>query len=516
MTITPKKFYLPPPNNGSNFKELFKSVVASGIGRSIESEGFASGPWTPDLLAEAISQLDGNHAGVELRTVQIWFQDNDKGISPDNIRWLARVLGCDDPIKTSDWQKELSAANSRLTSLRRNRAKADAEKTKTENSSSQSDFAIKPKPRFSLATKSEAIFHGGGSLNLPVTVWACAVALVFMAFSLGLHSVTYSPVEGVNKQVGFFWSPAWMIEGLILMPFYLIYVAGLLTFWKDKRQNSIYRKICVNGGGKNTWVNKVESFSLAYWGILLTSFLVIFVLQWSAVYLRAFIQGPEASFVVDWITVTIVQSHETPVPLVLGVSIFAFLYSGLIYWLYFVGLLLLYTIVKDFSDLAHQSDDNNQKEIRLAGTKIIRGVFRCTILGILISVCIKLNSVFLKSDAENIVTWLVNDTLSVFDGRITSSAMVGVSALSSLTSFLLMLITAFVFFICIFQVYATVEASMSRKDKLSFLGMICVVVLLIFGFLLIGLFAGFSVLLACSLLIGMYSLTWRTQPRGTR
>src|SRR5690606_19290752 len=77
------------------------------------------GPWTPELLAEAISQIDSNRIGVDLRTVQLWFQENDKGISIANIRWLARVFGCDDPVATGEWQVELSAAQSRLTAKRR-------------------------------------------------------------------------------------------------------------------------------------------------------------------------------------------------------------------------------------------------------------------------------------------------------------------------------------------------------------------------------------------------------------
>lgn len=114
-----EKFFLPPPNDGSDFKELFKRVAAAGAGRPLGSDGFPAGPWTPELLAEAISQIDSNKVGVDLRTVQLWFQENDKGISTANIRWLARICGCDDPKATSEWQMELSGAQSRLTAKKR-------------------------------------------------------------------------------------------------------------------------------------------------------------------------------------------------------------------------------------------------------------------------------------------------------------------------------------------------------------------------------------------------------------
>ena len=73
----------------------------------MDIESYADGPWTPESLAEAISVIDGNREGVELPSVQIWFQDNDNGISNAHIRWLARVLGCGDPEATSAWQAEL-------------------------------------------------------------------------------------------------------------------------------------------------------------------------------------------------------------------------------------------------------------------------------------------------------------------------------------------------------------------------------------------------------------------------
>lgn len=113
------KFFLPPPKDGSDFKELFKRLAAAGAGRPLGSDGFPAGPWTPELLATAISEIDSNRIGVDLRTVQLWFQENDKGISTANIRWLARIFGCDDPAATSEWQMELSAAQARLTSKRR-------------------------------------------------------------------------------------------------------------------------------------------------------------------------------------------------------------------------------------------------------------------------------------------------------------------------------------------------------------------------------------------------------------
>ena len=196
------KYFIPPQRDGSNFKELFKRLATAGAGRPVVDDGFPPGPWTPDLLTEAISQIDTNLSGIDVRTVQLWFQDNEKGISAENIRWLARVFGCGDPAATSEWQVELSAAQSRLTAKRRkNRKRAgfDApEALNAERVAQVPDELVSPAGmavddgatglarRFSLAKRSEAIFSRGSPLDLPASVFAGAVALGFLSYLWGL------------------------------------------------------------------------------------------------------------------------------------------------------------------------------------------------------------------------------------------------------------------------------------------------------------------------------------------
>lgn len=101
--ILNNKKYLSPSQKNADFKELFAQAASAGAGRPVDEEGFHAGPWTPELLVEAISRINSNGTGVELRTVQHWFYKNDKGISAENIRWLARVFGCGDAEATSVW-----------------------------------------------------------------------------------------------------------------------------------------------------------------------------------------------------------------------------------------------------------------------------------------------------------------------------------------------------------------------------------------------------------------------------
>ncbi|MEP3332303.1 hypothetical protein [Sedimentitalea sp.] len=244
------KYFVPPPGGESDFKEVFREMVSASAGRPVDKDGFPVGQWTPELLAEAISGIDTNRAGVDLRTVQVWFQENDKGISADNIHWLARIFGCGDPEASGAWQVELSAANRRLVAKRK-RLKAGiqsqpdtaetARKIKAGNAHARAPDRV-PRTsnrRFDLARKTEALYCGAGSLNLPVAIWACGGLLWLLVYIVGVHRVTYSPIGGLEKQVGFLWAPSWTVDRMVFIPLFVVFVSGLLNFWRTKRASLI-------------------------------------------------------------------------------------------------------------------------------------------------------------------------------------------------------------------------------------------------------------------------------------
>lgn len=78
--IKNNKFYVAPQRETANFKQLFARLAAAGAGRPVDKDGFPDGPWTPESLADAICAIEGNRDGIELRSVQVWFQDNDNGV----------------------------------------------------------------------------------------------------------------------------------------------------------------------------------------------------------------------------------------------------------------------------------------------------------------------------------------------------------------------------------------------------------------------------------------------------
>ena len=158
-----RKYSIPLPHEEIEFQKLFDMLVISGAGRSLNSEGSPISAWTPDLLAEAISNLEGSKKDVDLRTVQLWFQDNGKGIGSKNIELLSRIFGCGDPKATVEWRLKLTTAQMQLVSNRRTPQEntthqgisVKAGKTNRESTSG----AIYPTPR-TLAEKIEWMLSG--------------------------------------------------------------------------------------------------------------------------------------------------------------------------------------------------------------------------------------------------------------------------------------------------------------------------------------------------------------------
>jgi hypothetical protein len=512
------KLFLSPPQDGSDFKELFKRLAAAGAGRPSGSDGFPVGPWTPELLAEAISQIDSNRIGVDLRTVQLWFQENDKGISAANIRWLARVFGCDDPVATSEWQIELSAAQSRLTAKRREWKRAgssgaqeilDTALTATFDDETDSPAELTrdtdakgPRLRFSLARKSEAFFSDGSPLNLPASVFAGITALGFLSYIIGIHNVTYERADGLVKQVGFLWAANWTLDFMVFLPLFFFLVTELLVFWKSEGR----RKLAAQGDqveSDEAWLRNVDASSYTYWSAFLICLLFAGLFQWIGVSLIPLIKGG-GNYAIDWGKIALVRPEVISVPATVVFTGLAYLYMCLVFYLFFVGLILLYSIVHDLwrigDGFKKQPHVDHQQELNEAGLTVMLGVFRCTVLGVLIAIWMKVQSSYLASGGENIVAWLVGDLSWMFQGRDNVSTGFRYRMPTHYSSLLIVISTCFVF------LYGSFRLGVGGRLHAPLWKMSAVVALLVVSYLLIDAFAGFSTLLAISVLVALYGL----------
>jgi len=512
------KLFVPPPNDGSDFKELFSRLAAAGAGRPSDKDGFPAGPWTPELLAEAISQIDSNPVGVDLRTVQLWFQENEKGVSAANVRWLARIFGCDDAVATGEWQMELSAAQSRLSAKRRERKRAgsgirpavpDMPLTAPFNDGSEEpakltrDAEVKgSRKRFSLARKSEALFSHGSPLNLPAWVFAGFTALGFLSYVLGIHNVTYARADGVVKQVGFLWTANWTSVFMVFLPLFFAFVTELVTFWKDEGR----LKLVAQGdreGSDDAWARTVGSTSYSYWAVFSICVLFAGLFQWMGVSLIPLMKGG-GNYATDWGSLAIVRPEVISVPAAIIFTGLAYLYMSLCFYLFFVGLILLYTVIHDLCMIGGSTSNlpvvGHQSELKEASLRVMHGVFRCTILGILIAIVMKVQSAYLTSRGENIVAWLVGDMSSAFYGRNEVSAGFSYRRPTHYSSLLIAVSTCFVF------LYGAIRLGVERRFYRPLWRMLAVVAVLVACYLSIDAFAGFSILLSIGVLLAIFGL----------
>jgi len=408
-------------------------------------------------MADAISQVDDNFNGVDLRTVQLWFEDNARGIGQDNIKRLATIFGCGDPDAIRKWRVKLSDSNHQLKLKRHGLRKiVQSEKSRTHH--------------FKLALFTDALFSDRNSLNLVVLLWTGCALIGFLAYMLGVHSITYSPTPGVEKQVGFLWAPSWTLLQLVVLPMFLIFVANLKTFWTETG-----RSLLVPSRNRSeldqSWQEKVVAFEVSHWAVFFVCFAIVFSVQWAGLYFRPIILGDSGKLILDWSNITTIRPEVMTVSSAVMFSI---------------------------------------------GLKLIVDVFRCTILGILIGTCIKVYAVYLNTDATNILTWIGKDLLYTVGFHVESTGWLGKYALGDFSSFLLVFATLLVFIATMVQchsVFISLRDTSSeesttkqiRSDFRYYATPIGVVALLFVNFIFVGQFPGFSVLLIASLVLAIHS-----------
>ena len=403
-------------------------MASAGAGRPVDKDGFPVGQWTPELLADAISTIDTNRTGVDLRTVQLWFQENDKGISADNIRWLARIFGCGDPEASGAWQVELSAANRRLAAQRRKKKagrqsqsrsaatvdEAEAGKTRTNTPAAVTKTGGR---RFNLATKTEALFGSQSSMALPLVVFTGACALGLISFTLNIHSVVFSPESGTSKQVGFLWAPNWTITFLAVLPLYLALAIDLLRCWKEEWRP---RLVAIRDPAFPSvgWEYRLAAASYAFWATFLITVVVASGYNWTATHLIPLLIGDPGSWAVDWGRIAIVRPELISAPSAIAFTGLVFLFNGFTAYLFFAGHVFLHLMKHDYVDLVKGLETGFSKEavseIQEIGFSLMNGILRCTSLGVVITILMKLQSSYLQSDCINLIEWLVADFRSPF------------------------------------------------------------------------------------------------------
>ncbi|MEM7675416.1 MAG: hypothetical protein AAF449_05370 [Myxococcota bacterium] len=513
------KYFVAPQRTDEDFKQLFARLTAAGAGKPVDRHGFPDGPWTPERLTNAISAIDSNQNGIDLRTVQVWFQDNYNGISTENIRWLARIFGCDDPEAASDWQTALIAARTRLDAKRREKRAAKMTPANSDLNPDQSALADESAPderstvapkqdpaaratgHFGLVGATESLFSRS-PLNLPASVFAGAVALHFTAYFLGIYDVTFEAPDGLSKQVGFLWAPNWTFLFLIFMPVFFAVAAELLVFWKSEGRLQLLEEATLSDNHE-AWSRNLATSSYTFWAVCLICLLFAGVFQWISVRLLPLLRG-DGDFATDWGSLAIIRPDIISVPEAIAFTGFAYLYMCVTFYLFFAALILLYVVAQDFGTIRSTnqavSDDARQDVVRAVGARVIGAIFRCTVLAIFVAICMKLQSAYLTSSGKNIARWLANDVWAVFSSGDRPQPLGDYSAPNHFTSLLIVLSSIFVF------LHGASKLRGEGRVSMRLGPMVVTIALLSAAYLLIGAFAGFSILLVATTLLATYAL----------
>jgi hypothetical protein len=190
------------------------------------------------------------------------------------------------------------------------------------------------------------------------------------------------------------------------------------------------------------WAYKVEGSAHTYCCL---GFAGLF--HWISVRLIPLLQGG-GQYAIDWGSLAIGRPEEYSVRQAMAYTGFAYLYMCLCFYLFFVGLILLYTLVHDLWEIEHRSAfeyRRPQPDIAEIRHRIMRGIFRFTICGVLIAACMKLQAVYLITNAESILDWLFRDTLSVLSGQGAANDRMRFSTPTQYTSLLIALSANLVF-----------------------------------------------------------------------
>lgn len=514
--ILNNKKVVKPPQSGMVFKELFQFACDAGAGVNAEMGNDGVFHWTPDTLATAIITRGRPTVDVSTRTVQLWFQRNDRTISDANIRNLSIVFGCGEGVLTSEWQRELLKAKRRQKNERsRDETTTDSgiESKRTEFASSSNWNSVQP-PTASLSSRLSARLEGlfADPIIPSAIVWFWLTGILFLAAILGVLSVDYTTPDGTSKQVGYIWTPSWIIHDLVLLPTFLMIVSNVINFWKTDARLLFLDDISRRSPDEG-WLEKVNSLSILHWLALAISAIFVFLLQWVGGYMVPILNNEIGNTAVSWVNIVLARPDIMSVGGALALSGFYFLFAAIVFFFLNAGLVFLYAVWSDFCDLCKNKTTITAKhdgaKIRFFGIRLVGHIFLATIMALWISTSIKLYAMYLSVDSKDILTWIYTD----FHQLSTSSEqhkniIVGYS-LSQFSTIIFTSVIAGVFF----YIYFSARLLLNRRDSGSDLypniyapwrKWLFAVILLLVNFVCVGQVRGFSLLLLFSLVVTVY------------
>ncbi len=340
-----------------------------------------------------------------------------------------------------------------------------------------------------------------------------------MNYVLGTLSVTYSPQEGLDKQVGFIWAPTLTILPLIVLPTFIFFISNLNTYWRRVGRSKCIsdRAMSINSKSNAAWYARVNDFSFSFWAIVLFCFLFVFGFQWAGIYLPAYLSGDTNGVQIDRYLVTLDRPDVISTPQAMILSAVGYMYTASYIVIFMLGLLFCLIITLDYEDICTTSELESaaidRSQVRHEGKKIVWAVFRVVVFALWLAILVKLQITYLQTDSKNFVSWLRTDAAAVLDASVTPNGWLENSSISHFTTFMMMVVSVTIFFVCalkmnrIFKKMALNDSDhLFTRDKLVITSMFMLIILLSVNLVLVGRINGFSLVLAASAVASVYVL----------
>ena len=519
------KYYSAPPTSEHDFKSLLQDAIASGTGRKAPANGDPVLTWTTETLTTAINQAEPSGSAIDLRTVQRWLAPQGRnGVSVPNVRRLAIVFGCGDPIRTRAWQVALMRARERTRTDQRNSANDSSSDGPTYDLNAI-PAGVGPIQTPSLTRSWESWFSGDDALKLSILIWSAYTVNGLANGILGLLSVSYSVTPSLFKEVGFFWAPTWTVLPALILPLFIMRVSMSLSHWRAYGRCRLSEE---SSKGKCTaediilWNAKIERTAFPFWLILMLCVGGVFLAQWAGICLRLYANGDAGIYQIDRNLLALVHPEVIGKGASALVSMFGYLYSALYTFIFLTALMFLFVMAGDYESLARNNKDApiEHKTAVQEGSWIALSAFDAALLIGWAAISIKLQAAYLSSDASNIAVWLLRDFSAVLHLSDEVNGTLPSTSVSHFTTFLMIAVGDFALFVCATRVSrgqmvlvrSLEDGNIPERPRFGFVPWKTFVIVQSFlacSLLSIGQVQGFSLALVGTLLLSIWCLTRR-------
>jgi hypothetical protein len=247
-----------------------------------------------------------------------------------------------------------------------------------------------------------------GPLDLSIVAAVIGFLLMLLSQLFGLGSITYS-THGIEKQVGFLWSPNWTITYVVLFPLYLCLFAVLTERREFTIGSLLQARIITGPNGEPVseeqilarWKTVLQRISVPLWALLI-AVVIQSSSEWVFYCLLPVLKGDLGKGTVDWSTIAIIRSSDIHAWNAIIFSGIAYLYMAFALFIYLA--ILVYAAA--FAWFVNRIGDPagefrlvlRDAELGKRLSDIAINIYACVVLGLCAMFVMRLQAKYLQSD----------------------------------------------------------------------------------------------------------------------